>query len=66
MSARTPDEELPEEKRLEIFRALVAAEDLQEMSRPQARRLIAQRFHLSEAEVSRIEREGTERLWAAP
>ncbi len=63
MSAPGPEEELSEERRKEIFRALVEAEDYQEMTRAQARHLVAHRFGLSEIEVRDIEREGMENFW---
>jgi hypothetical protein len=63
MSSHEPDEEQKEERRREIFRALVEAEDYQEMTRAQARSLVAHRFRISEAVASQIEREGMERLW---
>ena len=63
MSALEPEGELKEEHRRDVFRALVEAEDFQDMPRPQAHRLIARRFGLSETQVRQIEREGMERLW---
>jgi hypothetical protein len=63
MSEHYTEDELKEERRREIFRALVEAEDYQEMPRPQARRLVARRFGIPEARVQEIEREGMERLW---
>jgi hypothetical protein len=56
MSAQGPEDELKEERGKEIFRALVEAEDYQEMPRPQARRLVARRFGISEAQVQGIAR----------
>ena len=55
--------ELPEERRKEIFLALVEAQDLHEFSVPQSRKLIAERFSISEAEVRQIEREGLDQIW---
>jgi hypothetical protein len=63
MSTPGPEEELSEERRQEIFRALVEAEDYQELTRAQARHLIAHRFGLPENQVREIEREGMENLW---
>jgi hypothetical protein len=63
MSQTDPEEELSEERRRAIFLALSDAEDLQEMPRAHARRLIARRFGLSEARVAAIEHEGMEKLW---
>jgi hypothetical protein len=63
VSPHEPEEELKEERRREIFQALVEAEDYQEMTRPQARRLVARRFGIAEEQVRQIEREGMDRLW---
>jgi len=57
-----PADEPAEDRRKEIFRALVEAQD-QEMSVAQSRKLISERFQVSEAEVRKIEREGLEGLW---
>jgi hypothetical protein len=48
--------------RKEIFLALVTAQD-QEMPVAQSRREIAQRFGITEAEVTSIEREGLDNNW---
>jgi hypothetical protein len=56
----SPD--LPEDRRKELFLALVEAQD-QEMSVSQSRSVIAQRFGVSEDVVRRIEREGLEGHW---
>jgi hypothetical protein len=56
----SPD--LPEERRKEVFLALVEAQD-QEMSVSKSRSVIAQRFGVSEEVVRRIEREGLEGHW---
>jgi hypothetical protein len=63
MPQRNPGEALSEERRKEIFRSLVDAQDLYEFTAAQARQLIAKRFALSEVQVQQIEREGRERLW---
>jgi hypothetical protein len=63
MAEQRPSEDLKEERRREIFRALVVTEDLQEMTRAQARRLVARRFSITEAVALQIEREGMDRLW---
>jgi hypothetical protein len=63
MAGHEPANELKEDRRREVFRALVEAQDYQEMTRPQARRLIARRFGITEAQADAIEREGMERLW---
>jgi hypothetical protein len=59
-ASHSPD--LPEERRKELFQALVEAQD-QEMSVSQSRKVIAQRFGVSEDVVRRIEREGLEGHW---
>lgn len=61
----TPDngsEQLPEDRRKELFLALVDAQD-HEMSVAQSRTLMAQRFGVSESQVRQIEREGVEMQW---
>ena len=55
-------EQLPEERRKEIFRALVDAQD-HEMTVPQSRAAVAQRFGVSENQVRQIEREGLDNNW---
>jgi DNA-directed RNA polymerase sigma subunit (sigma70/sigma32) len=62
MSHPNPADHLPEERRKEIFRALVEAQD-QEMSVPQSRQFVAHRFGVTEADIRQIEREGMEGLW---
>jgi len=54
--------ELPEERRKEVFAALVEAQD-QAMSVSQSRQLVAQRFGLSDAQIRQIEREGMDQQW---
>jgi hypothetical protein len=56
------EEELPEERRKEIFLALVDAQD-QHLTVAQSRALIAQRFGVSESQLREIEREGLEGQW---
>src|SRR5262245_22560785 len=53
---------LPEEGRKEIFQALVEAQD-QEVGVAQSRRLVAERFGISEEQVRQIEREGLDHQW---
>jgi hypothetical protein len=53
---------LPQDRRKEIFQALVDAQD-HEMSVAQSRSLIAERFGVSENQVRQIEREGIEAQW---
>jgi hypothetical protein len=57
-----PTADLPEDRRKELFRALVEAQD-QAMSVAQSRSLIAQRFDVTEEDVRKIEREGLEGVW---
>jgi hypothetical protein len=56
------DEPLSEERRKEIFLALVDAQD-HEMDVPQSRRTMAQRFGVGENQVRQIEREGMDNQW---
>ena len=63
MTPHEPPGELSEERRREVFRALVEAQDLHEFTVPQSRQLVARRFDISEAQVRQIEREGMEREW---
>jgi len=55
-------EDLPEERRREIFLALVDAQD-HEMTVPQSREAVASRFGVSEGQVRKIEREGLDNNW---
>jgi hypothetical protein len=57
-----PDEPLPEPRRKEIFLALVDAQD-QEMSPAESRKVVAERFGVSEGQVREIEREGLDNNW---
>ena len=54
--------QLPEDRRKEIFLALVDAQD-HDLTVAQSRALIAQRFGLSESQVRDIEREGLDGQW---
>jgi hypothetical protein len=56
------DEPLPEPRRKEIFLALVEAQD-QGMSPAESRKVVAERFGVSEGRVREIEREGLENEW---
>jgi hypothetical protein len=56
------DEPLPEPRRKEIFLALVEAQD-GGMSPAASRRLVAERFGVSEGRVREIEREGLDNEW---
>jgi hypothetical protein len=53
---------LPEDRRKEIFLALVEAQDREE-GVTQSRRSVAERFGVSEDQVRQIEREGLDRQW---
>ena len=55
-------EQLTETRRKEIFLALVDAQD-QAHGVEQSRKLIAERFDVSEADVRAIEREGLDGQW---
>jgi hypothetical protein len=63
MSPHERGEEVAEDRRREIFRALFEADDLSDMTPAQARRLVARRFGVTENRVRQVEREGNERLW---
>jgi hypothetical protein len=58
----TPDQLLSEDRRKEIFFALVDAQD-QDLDVAQSRRLMVQRFGVTENQLQRIEREGLDRQW---
>jgi hypothetical protein len=58
----TPDHPLSEDRRKEIFFALVDAQD-QNVGVAQSRRLVVQRFGVAENQLQRIEREGLDRQW---
>jgi hypothetical protein len=62
MTHHEPEQALSEPRRQEIFLALVTAQD-QEMPVDQSRRVIAQKFGISESEVLKIEREGLDNNW---
>jgi hypothetical protein len=53
---------LPEDRRKEIFLALVEAQD-KDLGVPQSRESVARRFELSLEEVRQIEREGLDASW---
>jgi hypothetical protein len=54
--------QLTEDRRKEIFLALVDAQD-QAMDVAESRRHVVQRFEISEGLIRQIEREGLERKW---
>jgi hypothetical protein len=62
MDHHETEQALSESRRQEIFLALVTAQD-QEMPVDQSRRVIAQRFAISESQVLKIEREGLDNNW---
>ena len=62
MTQDNGDEQLSEARRKEVFLALVDAQD-HEMSVAQSRKLMVQRFGVSESQVRQIEREGMELEW---
>lgn len=55
-------EPLPEARRKEIFLALVDAQDHQ-TTVSQSRKLMMERFGLTESQVQQIEREGLDHNW---
>jgi hypothetical protein len=55
-------ESLSEDRRKEVFLALVDLQD-HELEVAESRRLVAQRFGISESVVRQIEREGMDRQW---
>jgi hypothetical protein len=56
------DDTPPVERRMEVFAALVAAQD-QGASVATSRHLIARRFAIGVEEVEQIEREGIDQQW---
>jgi hypothetical protein len=63
MSTHEPDDDLSEERRKEIYLALMEAQELHDFTPAQARHLVAGRFQLPEARLRQIEDEGRDRLW---
>lgn len=59
---REMSENLSEDRRKELFLALVDAQD-HDMDVAASRKLVAERFGVSEEEVRQIEREGLDRDW---
>ena len=53
---------VPEERRKEIFLALVEAQD-QDMAVALSREVVGRRFGVSETLIRQIEREGLDRAW---
>jgi hypothetical protein len=62
MAPRKLEESPPETLRMEIFKALVDAQD-QEMGVARSRKLIAERFGISEGLLKEIEEEGLDNQW---
>jgi hypothetical protein len=58
----TEAQSIPEDRRRQIFVALVEAQD-QSMTVSESRILIAQQFSVTETEVRLIEREGLDNGW---
>ncbi len=56
------DKTLSLAERMEVFQALVEAQD-QHMTVAQSRKKIAEQFSISEEQVRRIEREGADGNW---
>ena len=54
--------ELTEDRRKEIFLALVEAQD-HDMDVGQSRKLMAERFGATERQIQQIEREGLDQQW---
>jgi hypothetical protein len=62
MTQHNGHEPLAEDRRKEIFLALVTAQD-QDMDVTQSRQFVVERFGVSESQVRRIEREGLDCQW---
>lgn len=62
MPQRKLEDSPPETLRMEIFQALVDAQD-QEMGVARSRKVVADRFGVSESQVKEIEEEGLDRQW---
>jgi hypothetical protein len=62
MSLPEDGEALSEARRKEIFQALVDAQD-QNLTVPQSRKLITERFGVSEKQLRLIEQEGLDQQW---
>jgi 2-hydroxychromene-2-carboxylate isomerase len=58
----TEDQVIPEERRREIFLALVEAQD-QDMSVPESRETVARRFGIDARQLRAIEQEGLNNTW---
>ena len=62
MSSQRVEEAPPEARRKEIFLALVEVQD-QEVGVARSRRVIMERFGLTESQVRQIEQEGLDHEW---
>ena len=62
MPQRKLEDSPPETLRMEIFKALVDAQD-QEMGVARSRKVVAERFGISEVQLKEIEEEGLDRQW---
>jgi hypothetical protein len=62
LTPEQPYESVSEDRRKEVFEALVDAQD-HDLDVAQSRRLVGQRFGISERLVRQIEREGLDRQW---
>jgi hypothetical protein len=62
MPQRKLEDSPPETLRMEIFQALVDAQD-QEMGVARSRKVVAERFGVSETQIKEIEQEGLDRQW---
>jgi hypothetical protein len=62
MSRQEADTPLPQERRRDIFRALVEAQD-GELTVAQSRQAVAERYGLSQEQLRRVEREGLDGHW---
>ena len=62
MTGDNGSEQISEDRRKEIFLAVVDAQD-HDMDVAQSRRVVVQRFGVSESQVRQIEREGMDRQW---
>jgi hypothetical protein len=62
MTGDNGSDQISEDRRKEIFLAVVDAQD-HDMDVAQSRRVVVQRFGVSESQVRQIEREGMDRQW---
>jgi hypothetical protein len=62
MTQGKAEEPLSEARRKEIFLALVEAQD-HEVGVVQSRKMVAERFGVSDSQVRKIEREGLDQQW---